>query len=655
VSEAATTYPAGIPGARKHAWLPPVLLLAAVVGVYANSFQGTFLFDDRLNIHDNPKVHQLWPPTWMEGQRPVTNFTFAINWLAGGDDPWGYHLVNLGIHAAAGLLLFGVVRRGAERIIVGRAATWFAFSAALIWLVHPLQTQSVTYIVQRAESLMGMLYLLALYAAIRAHPAGGRSGRRFWTITATLACVLAQGAKPVAVTAPVMIVLFDRALLFPTFREAFRCRWGTYLALASTWCVPAALGVFRGAISAAPDADAGLGAAGIGATTYLYTQAEVIVHYLKLAFWPRTLVLDYLWPPASGLRAVLLPGLFVLGLLTFSLIAFRNRPWLGFACFWFFLVLAPTSSFIPIRDVIFEHRMYLPLAGVVVVALACTWRLTGWLSARSPLRSQKGIARVCLVSIAAVALSARTLARSRDYQSPITLWQRNAQDRPDNPRAYNNLCQALNTAGRNSDALAACQRALELAPQYADALNNLANVMLALDHPQHAAAACRQALAIRRDFVDAHITLGYALTVLGDLDGAIDHERAALAIEPTNILALNNLGNALARRGEWDDAQATFETALNLEPQRADTHNNLAWLFAEINDLPAAAEHLEQAVTLDPSLLAARINLGIIYQRLGRNADAHRTLQQALSDAQARSAQREIDLIQRKLAETSPP
>jgi tetratricopeptide (TPR) repeat protein len=632
----------------------PAVLAIVTIGVFANGFRGAFLFDDRYNIHDNPRVHALWPPDWLEGQRPVTDLTFAVNWAAGGDDAWGFHLVNLAIHVAGGLLLFGIVRRSAMRLTPPREAAWFAFSAALLWLVHPLQTQSVTYIVQRSESLMGMLYLLTLYTAIRAHAVSWRIPRAAWTIAAVAACALAQGAKPVAVTAPIIIMIYDRALLFDTLRAAWRMRWGLYVGLAATWLVTVALGVPHGLLETTPDADAviGLGVAGLSPWTYLCTQASVILHYLKLTIWPQTLVLDYLWPISAGLGDAVAPGLLMVALLVVAALAFRYRPWLGFAALWFFIVLAPTSSVVPIADPAFEHRMYLPLAGVVIVALAGLWGVVNRLTARQPRAHPVRVMSIgTFVGIAAIASAARTVERNRDYHSAVDLWQRNADDRPHNPRAYNNLCQALNDARRNTEALAACDRALQLKPDYADALNNLGNVLLALGRTEEAAEACRQALKSKPDFADAHVTLGYALTLLGDLEGAIEHESAALALQPDNVRALNNLGNALARRGNRNEARRVFEQALALAPHNAETHNNLAWLCARSGDYPAAAVYLERAVELAPALVTTRFNLGEAYRKMGRHADARREFLHALRLAEAQRAVREIELIRQKLAE----
>ncbi|MBT7702373.1 MAG: hypothetical protein HN700_18950, partial [Verrucomicrobia bacterium] len=202
-------------------WLPFLLLMVAGVLAYWNSFDGVFLFDDFASIRDNPYIRVLWPLSrsmslplsdtglTVDG-RPLLSLSFALNHWLFGPEPWGYHLVNLLIHLTAGLLLFGIVRRTLElpqfRERYAQSGTWLALASALIWLVHPLQTESVTYIVQRAESLMGMLFLLTLYCAIRGFT-GAKCGR--WYLAAVLVCACGMGVKEIMFSAPLLVLLYD--------------------------------------------------------------------------------------------------------------------------------------------------------------------------------------------------------------------------------------------------------------------------------------------------------------------------------------------------------------------------------------------------------------------------------------------------------------
>ena len=365
----------------------PLLIVAAGAIVYVNSFEGVFLFDDALHIEENPRIQQLWPVAdVLSGRRPAVDFSLAVNYAIGGLDVGGYHAFNLVVHLLAALTLFGVVHRSLRgrrcQDHLGRAAPELALTIALIWVVHPLQTQSVTYIIQRGESMMGLYYLLTLYCIIR----GSDSSRRVvWCGVAVLAGVMGLASKAIMITAPLTVLIYDRAFLTKSFREAFRLRWGLYLALVASWGVLALCGVAQGVLDPVerPGTGVGFGYKGVTPGEYLLTQSGVIMHYLRLSIWPHPLCLDYAWPVARSVREIVLPGLVIIGLLIGTLWALRRRPWLGFAGTWFFLILGPTSSIVPIRDPAFEHRMYLPLAAVVTVLVAAAFSLLGWIFRRS--------------------------------------------------------------------------------------------------------------------------------------------------------------------------------------------------------------------------------------------------------------------------------
>ncbi len=234
-----------------------LILLVATVAAYANSLGVPFLFDDRTDIVENASIRRLWPP-WApfladspaDGplkSRPVVNLSLAIDYALGQLDVLPYHLTNLAIHAIAGLLLFGLVRQTLLlpqlKARYAAAATPLAFTIAAIWTLHPLQTEAVTYIIQRYESLMGMFYLLALYSAVRSETSGHGRG---WAIVAVLACLASIGCKEVAVSIPLMILLYDRAFMSGSFREAWRRRWGMYLGLVGCWAALGALMLLAG-------------------------------------------------------------------------------------------------------------------------------------------------------------------------------------------------------------------------------------------------------------------------------------------------------------------------------------------------------------------------------------------------------------------------
>ncbi len=276
-------------------------MVAAGLLAYSNSFTGSFIYDDAPSILGNPTIRHLWP-IWqplspphkggitVEG-RPLVNLSLAVNYALGGLDVWGYHALNLAIHLLAGLTLLGIVRRTLlqpklrERF--GAAANELALAVAVLWVVHPLQTESVTYIVQRAESLMGLFYLLTLYCFIR----GAESPRpRAWYSLCVTACALGMASKEVMVSVPLMVLLYDRTFVSGSLREVWRQRWPLYLALASTWILLGYLMFFTGSFG---NAVINAKENGIAWWKYLLTEPGVILYYLRLAAWPYPLCFDY--------------------------------------------------------------------------------------------------------------------------------------------------------------------------------------------------------------------------------------------------------------------------------------------------------------------------------------------------------------------------
>ena len=356
-------------------WFAAVVLVAAVLASYANTLRCPFVFDDRNDIVDNPAIRRLWPlgdvflvrsKGAVAGlqSRPVVNLSFALDYAVGRLDTLPYHVTNLAIHMLAGLALFGVVRRTLLlprfRDRFGRASAGLALAAALLWAVHPLQTESVTYITQRYESMMGLFCFVAVYGVIR----GGDSTHCYcWGAVTVAATLLSLGSKEVAISLPILILLYDRLLLSGLFSEIRRRRWGMYLGLLAVLAAFAMLQLHAG-----PRPWAGY-ALPVSWFEYARSQPGVILHYLRLVFWPQPLVLDYGWPPARTVGGILPGAMVVAGLLAATGYAFWRRWAWGILGAWFFLILAPMSSLLPLADLAVEHRMYLPLAAVSVAVV----------------------------------------------------------------------------------------------------------------------------------------------------------------------------------------------------------------------------------------------------------------------------------------------
>ncbi len=439
-------------GAREG--LPFLIVTVCAVAAYFSGLQGAFVFDDLPNIVDNSAIRQLWPG-WEKielTRRPLLFRSLAINYAISGLEVWSYHVVNLTVHILTAFALLGVVYQSLTldplRDRYGRSARGLALAVALIWVVHPLQTQSVTYIIQRGESLMGLFYLSTLYTVLR----GARSGHaRRWYVAAVVLHICGLATKEVMITCPLVIFLFDVTLLSGSVRSALRRRWPLYVALAAPGVFVAGRMLLSDParfLSLTFDVDT------VTPLQYALTQPGVILHYIRLAVWPDVLCFDYDWPAARGWRDVLLPALPIALLLTTTLYVLCRRRPAGVLGVSFFLILMPTSSVLPIRDLAVEHRMYLPLAAVVVLAMILGHELLRRIIAHQPTRSRVALA---LVGICVPVLGLLTHARNTDYHTAHSLWSDVVAKRPKNARAHNNLGATWRTLGK-MDQAASCYR-----------------------------------------------------------------------------------------------------------------------------------------------------------------------------------------------------
>jgi len=610
----------------------PLVVVTAGLLAYHNSFTGSFFHDDFGAIIENPTIRHLWPvwepllplhgSDWPVAGRPLINLSLAINYALGGYNVWGYHALNLTVHVLAGLTLLGIVRRTLLRPTLrgrfGAAADELALATAVLWTVHPIQIESVTYIVQRAESIMGLFYLLTLYCFIR----GTESARpRLWYGLSVTACALGMASKQVMVSAPLTVMLYDRAFISGSFRQTWRQRWRVHLTLAFTWAVLVATMVSAGFYTTVSNINAGHH---LNRWTYLLTQSDVIVHYLRWSAWPSRLpLLVNTFKPGN----VILPGLTILLLLgasTWALI--KNSVW-GFVGAWLFMILAPTSSFLPSIDPIFLHRMYLPLVAVVILVVMGLYAVVG----------RQSLAVFVVMAIGLGVLTSRqnqifsrdpqyslglAYGRAGRFQEAIGEYEQALRTSPDDAWLHCNLGSALVAVGRPQEAIKHFERALRLQPDFAEAHAHLGSVLSTMGDLQDAIWHYEQALRIRPNYAEAHYDWGVALARDGRTTEAIEHYDETLRLKSDHAEAHNALGLALARLGRTQEAVGHWEQALRLRPDCAEAHYNLGVALAQLNQVPEAIGHWETAVRIKPDYADAHNNLGGVFLRLGRVQEA---------------------------------
>lgn len=610
---------------RRRAWLLCIVIIAAGLLAYANSFSGVFLFDDDHAILENPHIRRLWPlsealkapPQSTVAGRPVVSLSLAVNYALGGLNPWGYHAFNLAVHLAAGLVLFGVVRRTllSDRLRerYGSAAETLAGITTLLWVVHPLQTETVTYVIQRTESMMALLYLLTLYCVMR-----GRSSARpiRWHVAGLVACGLGMATKEVMATAPLVVLLHDAIFGSGSIRGALRSRPWLYGGMAGTWAILAAF-----MVSAPRSASVGF-SLGVTAFQYALNQCEVIVGYLRLVFWPHPLVLDYGHPREMHIGDAAPYAVVLACVLALSVVAFVRWPALGFWGAWFFLILGPTSSVVPITtEVAAERRMYLPLAGVLVPMVLGIYESLGRLFARWSVRARwrrllmggPALVAACLMAMLTIQRNAmyhneeamwratlalqpgnprvlvnlgKTLAARGEFDAAMECYRQSLQKDPDFPLAHYNLGNAFHRKGKYAEALAEYKTTLRLAPDFFEARNNVGVALVDMGRYQEAISHYLQILKDAKDIQvsGVHCNLAVALAKAGRPAEAITHLRESLRSDPEDdILARHNLAGLLLEQGRPREAVEQFRELLRNNPTDQKARAGLAKALSELS------------------------------------------------------------------------
>ncbi|MFO7607386.1 MAG: tetratricopeptide repeat protein [Desulfurivibrionaceae bacterium] len=512
-----------------------VLLLIVITSfVYGNTIDNQFVFDDS-RIYLNPNIRltsldfQSVAAAWRNIEpktRPLANLSFALNYYFHQDEVRGYRLVNIAIHAITGIFLFLLVRTTLNlpglRSRYG-AYGWLPFVAALVWLVHPVQTQSVSYTVQRMNSLAAMFYVIALFAYIQGRLAAG------WRRKLSLfGCAAGSGlfslwSKEIALTLPFFMILYDWYFL-RDLATGWLKKYGFWAGCGLGLLGLAAFFFYLG--TAPLDALlAGYGHRDFTLGERLFTEARVVVFYLSLLILPLPgrLNLDHHFLIS---RSWLDPTNTALSLLALVLLATlvvylaRRHRLLSFGIIWFLGNLAIESTVVPL-ELVFDHRLFLP-SMMLIVALAAFVR------EQLPDNYAAPAAAVVMVLL----LSFWTFQRNQVWAGPITLWDDCAAKSPDKARVHSNFGVALKRAGRLAEAEGRFRKTVELDPSFFEAYNNLGNIMIIRGRLAEAESFYRQALAVKPDNPVLHVNLGNALMDMWRLEEARGHYRKAMLLQP---------------------------------------------------------------------------------------------------------------------------
>lgn len=626
---------------------PALLILGVSLAAYSNTWDVPFVFDDVPRIVENEAIRTAWP-AWIAMQdtnRPLAFYSFALNYrwheLAVG----GYHAVNLAIHVLAGWFLFGVVGR-TLRHLRGESewlrwlrghSTECALVIALIWTAHPLQTQAVTYVVQRLESLMGLCYLATLYGFVL----GVQRQSRRWFLASIIFCGLGMGCKEVMVTAPVLILWYDRVFVAENWKELWRQRCWYYVGLASTWGILAwAMLHFTGDYTGGALASV----EGLTPWVYLYNQSAVILHYLKLSWLPLGQCFFYKWPVAEGFHEVWTSFLLMTWIALAALWLVIYRPRIGFLAGAVFVVLSPTSSLIPIQDLAFEHRMYLPLAFIASLStLLAAWVL--WRIEATP-------AMFISLSVMLVAVFGwMAYRRNEVYRSHVALWLDTTQRAPHNADAWTNLALAYRAAGSLEAARDAFAVACEVGPADAATIASYAATLLETGELELAEEKLRLALELDPHNYLATLNLGQLMVELGKPDQAIPYFEAVLAADPGNLSCQLDLAAALIAAGRYPEALSVSQQTLSVHGGSAQASVNLACALGGLGRFDEAERYCRRGLELDPGLANAHGTLALLLQ--ARDPDAAR--QELMIAARLEPAKATYDVALGDLLATRDP
>jgi len=639
-------------------------LALLIVLVYSNTILNTFHFDDIPSILEKPWVRGLDKiPEFILSffQRPLVILSFNLNYSISGFEVWSYHVFNILFHIIATLLVYKLV----QQIIfflgkhtsknTSHLFSWPYFSA-LVFALHPLSTQSVTYISSRSSILATIFYILSLilfFKGFNERNFNKRSGRIsfFGSFLFFLFGVL---TKEIIITLPAALFIFH-------FYFIWKKSFGSWLSVHGKWVLLLLIPIFAG-IGYKQFVGGGFLAASsaeLSSSTWLLTQTSVVpFEYFRKFLFPFNLNLDINFPILQNwLNPKNWLGLFSLSILIIIWIRISignapNTAWgiekrcSGFGLAWIFLTLLPTSSFIPLLDPVMEHRTYLPLVGFTLVAASIfSWIYLTCLKIISKRFLYFSVQLVMLLIVVLFSLIA--IDRNKVWKDEFTLWADAKYKSPNLVRPYNNLGQAHDKVGNYNEAIIEFKQALKINPNYFFGLNNLGNIYgkqknyeeainyfkkalnqksdyspayyniaraYHLTGKKHAAVeAYKKAIQFNPYFEQAFYNLAYLSMELSSFDEAIENFNKFIKMQPNHARAHFGLGNAMMMKGQLDLAMLEYRTSGTLDPKFALPYMNMANIQMQIKNIPAAIENYQKVLEIKPDMFAVHLSLGMIY------------------------------------------
>ena len=598
------------------------ILAICIAGIiaYSNSFNCSFHFDDKAFTAGTASIGdwlRLFP------KRPIGILTFALNYYFHGLDVRGYHLVNLIIHLTNALLVWWLTWLTLSTPVmnneeISRHKTMIAFLTGLLFVTHPLATQSVTYIVQRFASLATLFYLLSLTMFIRGKLESGDKKILWFFFGGSLICaLLGMLTKEIVFTLPFAILLYDYCF-FQT--ESWKLEIKDKSLIISFIMLAIFILLFFRNYSLTNLFDTVPPDQGytysISMKEYLFTQFSVILTYIRLFFLPVNQNLDYDYQLAKSffqLKTFLSFSL-LLGILATGVLLFKRYRLIAFGIFWFFLTISVESSIIPIsQNVIFEHRTYLPGVGFFLA-------LTGTFFYFFRGKYLK-FAVIILLLIAAIN-TALTYQRNKIWQNDYTLWSDCVKKSPHKARPHNGRGIAYAEQGQYQLAIDDYNQAIGIIQDHVLPIHKTGNTSGEADQRQRALKNYRGAIQKRSDLVNTYYNRGFAYDNLGQHQRAIEDYNESIRLKPDDADHYNKRGAAYANIGQYQQAIEDYNEAIRLKPDLIEAYNNRVFAYTKLGKQQPAAEAVDyytEIIRTTPDSATAYSNRGNAYTELGQH------------------------------------
>jgi protein O-mannosyl-transferase len=605
---------------KKSYFIPASLVLVVVLGIiiYSNSFKCSFHFDDSDNIVNNEAIRNLSDVrTWWSSDpaRPIGIFSFALNYHFNKLDVWGYHFVNLIIHLINACLVFSLTllifaTPAMKDQPISKQRKFIALFTALLFVSHPLATQSVTYIVQRLASMVTMFYLLSLALYIKARLTETTNKIKYVLYGgALLSAILAMLTKENAFTLPFAILLTEFFFL-RTKKVSFDFKNYRFLLLIAglTGFIILVASIFTFNIFKTIPPMQGH-TYSLTSGTYLLTEFSVIAKYIQLLFLPINQTLDYDFPISGSFFEIrtMLSFAFLLSLLILAVFLFKKYRLISFGICWFFLALMIESSIVPIPNVIFEHRTYLPSFGFFLLLTTSIFLL--FKGKLKPLA-------YTVLTIIIIANSLLAFSRNNVWKDDLTLWTDNTLKSPNSARSLLNRGVEYGKRQQWDKALQDYNTAIKLNPDFGPAYVNRGIAYNNLNIWDSVIPNYTHALRLGVDSVNSFYNRGLAYAHIGVMDKALTDFSSAIVLNPGYAKAYYNMGYVYGSLQQWDKALAAYTGAIDHDNAYSEAYLNRGYVFENLGQTDKAMSDYDKVLEIDPGNSMAKSNRALLLQKI---------------------------------------